>query len=260
MRAQLLNNLLLPLVAYVAAAVAAATTTTTTITFHIPPSQILPNPRGLPPQTHATLTSFHFDASALLTPAGTFVFRNVSEGSYLLDVHSPAVAFAPLRVDVLPVVSGAGQTGREERTALLKVNAWETYRGNDWGNTGEAVGVGSGGVLDVKVLGGKNFYMERSKFNVLSIFKSPMILIGLVSMAAVFGMPYLMDNMDPELKKEWEESQKSNPMNSLMGGQQAAQNPMSNFDMAAFLAGSSPKSSGDSAGAASSKGQKGAKK
>lgn len=30
--------------------------------------------------------------------------------------------------------------------------------------------------------------------NLLSIFKSPMILLGLVSMAAVFGMPYLMDN------------------------------------------------------------------
>ncbi|ROW06392.1 hypothetical protein VMCG_04327 [Cytospora schulzeri] len=255
MRAQLLNTLFLTLLTLITAT---TTTTTTTITLHIPPSQILPNPRGLPPQTHATLTSFHVDSSALLTPAGTFVFRNVSEGSYLVDVHCPTVAFAPLRVDVIPVISGAGQTEKEEeRTALLKVSAWETYRGNDWGNTGEAVGVSGGGVLDVKVLGGKNFYMERSKFNVLSIFKSPMILLGLVSMVAVFGMPYLMDNMDPELKKEWEESQKSNPMNNLMGGQQAAQNPMSNFDMAAFLAGSSSKNNGDSA---SPKGQKGAKK
>ena len=30
--------------------------------------------------------------------------------------------------------------------------------------------------------------------NVLSIFKNPMILLGLVSMGVVFGMPYLMDN------------------------------------------------------------------
>ncbi|KUI57673.1 hypothetical protein VP1G_05048 [Cytospora mali] len=254
MRTQLLTTLFLSLLTLIAA----TTTTTTSITFQIPPTHILPNPRALPPQTHATLTSFHFDASALLTPAGTFVFRNVSEGSYLLDVHCPTVAFAPLRVDVLPVVSGAGQTEKEERTALLKVNAWETYRGNDWGNTGEAVAVGTGGSLDVKVLGAKNFYMERSKFNLLSIFKSPMILLGLVSMAAVFGMPYLMDNMDPEFKKEWEESQKSSPMNGLMGGQAGAQNPMGNFDMAAFLAGSSSKNNGgDSAGA---KGQKGAKR
>lgn len=158
MRAQILNTLFLSLLTLVAA------TTTTTITFHVPPSNILPNPRGLPPQTHATLTSLHADASALLTPAGTFVFRNVPEGSYLLDVHCPHVAFAPLRVDVVPVVPGAGQAGAEaDRAALLRVSAWETYRGNDWGNTGEAVAVSNGGVLDVKVLGGKNFYVERSK-------------------------------------------------------------------------------------------------
>lgn len=40
------------------------------------------------------------------------------------------------------------------------------------------------------------------------------------------------------MKKEWEESQKSNPMNSLMGGGQSGPG---NFDMAAFLAGSSQK-------------------
>lgn len=45
------------------------------------------------------------------------------------------------------------------------------------------------------------------------------------------------------MRAEWEERQKENPMNALMGaasGQNA--NPMSNFDMAAFLAGSSSKS------------------
>lgn len=44
------------------------------------------------------------------------------------------------------------------------------------------------------------------------------------------------------MRAEWEEKQKENPMNSLMGaasGQNA--NPLSNFDMAAFLAGSGPK-------------------
>ncbi|KAK7748064.1 hypothetical protein SLS53_001316 [Cytospora paraplurivora] len=265
MRTQFLNTLLLPFLtlaasasasAYAAAAAATTTTTTTNITFHIPSSHTLPNPRGLPPQTHAKLTSSGFEASALLSPASTFVFRNVPEGSYLLDVHSPAVAFAPLRVDVLPVVPGAGQgAGGGDRAALLRVIAWETYRGNDWGNTGEAVAVTEAGSLEVKALGGLNFYIERSKFNVLSIFKSPMILLGLVSMGVVFGMPYLMDNMDPELKKEWEEAQKSSPMSTLMAGPQGgAQNPASNFDMAAFLAGSPAKHDGDASGA---KGQKG---
>ena len=44
------------------------------------------------------------------------------------------------------------------------------------------------------------------------------------------------------MRAEWEERQKENPMNAFMGaasGQNS--NPMSNFDMAAYLAGSSSK-------------------
>ncbi|KAL2290188.1 hypothetical protein FJTKL_00667 [Diaporthe vaccinii] len=140
----------------------AAAAATTTINLVIPATHMLPNPRSLPPQTHATLSSFHSGASAYLSPANTFAFHNVSEGSYLLDVHSPTHAFAPLRVDVVPVVAGAGQTEKEERTARLKVAAWETYRGNDWNNKGEAAAVTNGGALEAKVLGPKNFFMERS--------------------------------------------------------------------------------------------------
>lgn len=183
---------------------------TTSITLQIPPSHVLPNPRTLPPSTHAKLTSLGADATAYVTPANTFVFRNISEGSYLLDVYSTTHAFAPLRVDVLPVVAG----DRGEQTAGLKVAAWETYRGNDWDNKGEVM-VKEGGRLEVKVLGAKAFFMERSSckpypcdgcwrsknllltrvtVNVLSILKNPMILLGLASMAIFLGMPYLVDN------------------------------------------------------------------
>ncbi|KAF3765828.1 hypothetical protein M406DRAFT_351175 [Cryphonectria parasitica EP155] len=252
MRTSLFSSLLFPLLV-------AATTTTTSITLHIPPSNVLPNPRTLPPSTHATLTSLGVDASAYLTPSNTFVFHNVSQGSYLLDVHCPSHGFAPLRVDVLPVVSGEGQTQKEERVAGLKVSAWETYRGNDWDNKGEAVVV-MGGSLGVRVMGQKAFYMERSTFNILSILKNPMILLGLVSMAIFIGMPKLVDNMDPEMRKEWEESQKSNPMNSLMGGGGGGQNPVANFDMASFLAGSSSSKDNNNDGGSSSKKEKGGRK
>lgn len=134
---------------------------TTSITLHIPPSPILPNPRTLPPSTHATLTSLGADVpAAYLTPANTFAFRNVSAGSYLLDVHSGSHAFAPLRVDVLPVVAGKHEAAAAPAVAL-KVQAWETYRGHDWDNKGPAVAV-EGGKLEVRVLGQKAFFMERS--------------------------------------------------------------------------------------------------
>lgn len=206
MRSDVFSPLVLSFISVVAA-------TATTINLVIPPTHILPNPRSLPPQTHATLSSFHFDASAYLSPANTFAFHNVSEGSYLLDVHSPTHAFAPLRVDVVPVVAGAGQTEKDEKTVKLRVHAWETYRGNDWNNKGESATVTNGGALEVKVQGSKNFFVERSScewprgsgfaimgantallVNVLSILKNPMILLGLVSMGIFLGMPYLVDN------------------------------------------------------------------
>jgi hypothetical protein len=62
---------------------------------------------------------------------------------------------------------------------------------------------------------------------------------------------HVITTVDPELRAEWEQHQKENPMNALMAatsGQGA--NPMGNFDMAAFLAGSKPKSSSSSSSAA----------
>ncbi len=43
--------------------------------------------------------------------------------------------------------------------------------------------------------------------------------------------------VDPEMRAEFEEQSKKNPMNSLMAGPQPGSNPMGNFDVAGFLAG-----------------------
>lgn len=148
-------------------------TTTTTITLRVPAlPPHLPNPSLLPPSTRATLTTLGAALSAPLSTANTFVFRNVSRGSYLVDVHCLTQAFAPLRLDV---VSDA--EGDEEK---LAVQAWETYRGNDWGNKGEGVPVVAAGdgegdkgvVVEVRGLGGKGYFLERSSCE-LFLFFSP---------------------------------------------------------------------------------------
>ncbi|KAK0740231.1 hypothetical protein B0T18DRAFT_290398, partial [Schizothecium vesticola] len=204
---------------------------TTTLTLSLPPSLALPNPNALPPSTRASLSSLGVLLTAPLSTHNTFIFRNVTAGSYLADIACATHAFAPLRVDV-DLVDGAGV-----------VKAWETYRGNEWGNRGEGVPLTGDGVLEVRVLGGKGYFSERSKFNAFAILRSPMILLGLFSLAIMFGMPYLVDNMDPEMRAEWEERQKSNPINSIMGAASggAAGGGTGSFDMASFLAGSAGK-------------------
>ncbi|KAL8903248.1 MAG: hypothetical protein Q9171_007466 [Xanthocarpia ochracea] len=104
----------------------------------------------------------------------------------------------------------------------------------------------------------------------MGLLKSPMILMALVGLGMVFGMPYLLENsrslfhrgylslllpfkfisgsrtfkwdemanvwlviVDPEMKKEFEEQQKSSVVGNVAGGG----NPLSSFDMAGWMAG-----------------------
>ncbi|PFH62003.1 hypothetical protein XA68_15545 [Ophiocordyceps unilateralis] len=205
----------------------------TSLTLYLPAST---SPHRLATRTHATLSSLGLHRAAPLSVTNAFVFRNVTPGSYLVDVHCPSLAFRPLRVDV-----GRGDEGQDGAVA-----AWETFRGNDWANKGEALTLlrGSDGLgFEMRPLGAKVYFMERQGFSVLGILKSPMILMGLVGMLMVFGMPYLMENMDPEMKAEFEAQQrKGGPVASIMGGAgPQGGNPLGDFDMAAFLAGSKKK-------------------
>ncbi|KAI4599246.1 hypothetical protein KJ359_002205 [Pestalotiopsis sp. 9143b] len=235
-------------------------TSTTSLTLAVPASQYLPNPQALPPSTHATLTALGRPRHAApLSVANAFVFHNVTPGSYLADVHSAAYGFAPLRVDVLEPETPAHRPA---------VRVWETHRGNEWANKGEEV-VNAGGAaasssgpsFAVRCLGKKVFFQERGKFSILTILKNPMILMGLASMGIFFGMPKLVENMDPEMRAEWEEQQKKNPMNSIMGGGgSGGGSSMSSFDMASFMAGSSAnKDDGGSSNGDSGKGNGGKK-
>ncbi|KAF6808999.1 hypothetical protein CSOJ01_07170 [Colletotrichum sojae] len=258
-------RLLTSLLALPAAALAAS------VTLLVPASPALPNPYTLPPSTRASLSALSSSHTAPLSVHNTFVFGNVTApGSYLVDVHCATHAFVPLRLDV---------------AADGTLSAWETYRGNDWDNKGEALQskelANGARAFEVRVLGGKNYFVERSKFSVFTILKNPMILLGLVSMGIFIGMPYLMENstfppilylpvltccppVDPEMRAEFEERQKSNPMNSILGGGGAQ--PGGSFDMAAFLAGTSgnkeqQQASGSSNGAGGSgKKDKGARR
>lgn len=124
------------------------------VTFRIPISHALPNPHVLPPSTHATLTWPGGVQSAPLSTSGEFVFRNVSSGSHLVDVHCATHAFAAMRLDV-------GEEKGEEGVAP-SLGAWVTFRGNDWDNKGEALPAPGNGVFEVKVLGAKGYFMERS--------------------------------------------------------------------------------------------------
>ena len=130
---------------------------TTSISFRIPATHLLPNPFSIPPSTQATLSSLHKSRRAPLSTTNTFVFHNVTAGSYLVDIHCPTSGFQPLRLDVMPPIEDGPDAG------VLSVKVWETFRGNDWDNKGEFVPLQQDGVYDLRPLGAKDYFVERTK-------------------------------------------------------------------------------------------------
>ncbi|KAJ5238701.1 hypothetical protein N7468_003320 [Penicillium chermesinum] len=202
----------------------------------IPASPILPNPQMLPATTHATLTTLPSAGNvhvltASLSHSSTLVFPELpaQQESYLLDIRSSEYAFIPYRVDVAADGSILG--------------VWETFRGNPWDNRGVEKYVVDDSrqspdsvVIEARAVGRRGFYEERAKFSPLSLVKNPMILMAIVALGFTFGMPKLMENMDPEMRAEFEQQSRASPMNA------ATSNAMTGggFDLAGWMAGTSP--------------------
>lgn len=205
-------------------------------------SNVLPNPNILPASTHATLTSGSGQPiKAVLRKGNYFEFPDIStSGSHLLDIYSRDYVFAAYRVDVAP---------SSDSSAALIIGAWETYRGTRWEDRGVALVASPTEQLDMsaRILSKKNFYEQRQGFNPLSLLKNPMILMGIVALAFTFGMPKLMENMDPEMRAEYEEMQKKSPVGGITRAMQGGGSGggQESFDLAGFLAGSSKTSGSD---------------
>lgn len=156
---------------------------------------LLPNPAALPPSTHATLlgaSGQHYDAR--LTRSNALVFKDLKPGSYLLDVHSRDYFFPAFRVDVSLTSPGADES---ESQSQELIQVWQTFMGNEWSNLGPSYGEQKGELMvTLPPTGRKDYYQRREGFNILGFFKSPMILMGLFSVAMIFGMPYLMENSE----------------------------------------------------------------
>ena len=90
--------------------------------------------------------------------------------------------------------------------------------------------------------GGKRNKANMITVSPLSILKNPLVLLGLLGAGLMFGMPYLMENMDPEVKEAFEARQAngggvSGQVNGLLSGN-------GGFDAAGWLAGTNKKEEG----------------
>ncbi|KAK9471810.1 uncharacterized protein V1510DRAFT_403856 [Dipodascopsis tothii] len=179
-------------------------------------------PLALPPQTTVTLRSAAGALSTTVRADMAFAFVDVSVGSYILDVDAIDLLFPSLRIDV-----SAGD-----------VEVYLFYRGNPW----EIKGPRQPYPIELQPYRPAEYYQYREGFNVLKLFKNPMLLVSVVSLVMVFVLPKLMENMDPEALKELQaDTATPNAITSAM-----------NFDVASFMAG---KAADSSAGTGSASGR-----
>ncbi|KAK9453098.1 hypothetical protein V1511DRAFT_505638 [Dipodascopsis uninucleata] len=141
----------------------------------------------------------------------SFRFLNVSEGSYILNVNSVEHIFPVLKIDVMEG----------------DVSVYFTHRGNEWSFNGPRQPY----PIELKPMIKAVYLQERETFSIFKLLKNPMLLISLASLAMVFIIPKMTENMDPEALKEIQQSQ-INSVGSILA------NPTS-FDMASYLAGKS---------------------
>lgn len=231
------------------------------IILKIQPSNALPNPNALPPSTHATITapngeivqsSIRKDNSIILEPINTV-------GSHLLNIYTKDFIFASYRIDTTPDPSSPQTIDTPGRPNDVLISfAAQLFPGTQWSDTGVSLlpqnpapnpnSPADQRTLPVttltfapRVVNAKNFYEDRPAFNPMSLLKSPMVLLGIVGLAFTFGMPKLLENMDPEMKAEYEEMQKKSPTAAIGRAMQGGSPAGGDFDLAGYLAGSGKK-------------------
>ncbi|KAL5498210.1 hypothetical protein ACEPAH_2340 [Sanghuangporus vaninii] len=122
---------------------------------------------------------------------GSFSIPDVSNGSYILTVVSLDYAFDSLRVDVYP----SGESLPDVRP----------YIPGTPHNPPSTVSLQYPIVLTPRHKA--NYFVEMQSFNALGMLRNPMVLMMLVTAVLVFGMPYLIKSLDPDIAKELNERQ-----------------------------------------------------
>ncbi|KAF8316128.1 hypothetical protein DL93DRAFT_2111649 [Clavulina sp. PMI_390] len=225
--------------------------------------------KALHPQTKVVLDGGRYRAS--IRKDGKFTFYDVAPGSYVLEVLARDHEFDPLRVDVLPELPAAPAS----TPAPASPSATSTPSDDDEplfvpippspkplievrpAIPGTPFHAHSSAHLQalqqlpypiaISTKGEKVYVVKKKGFDVLEMFKNPMMLMMLLAGGMVFILPTIMENMDPEMVKEMQERQ--GKMFSLQNSIQSGDFSALKTELLARVDGPQPAASG--AGSAS---------
>ncbi|GAC99137.1 hypothetical protein PHSY_006736 [Pseudozyma hubeiensis SY62] len=136
------------------------------------------------------------DRSTLVAVDGSFIFRDLAQGAYTLEIVSRTHSFEQYRIDILdPALGKAPQirifTPGTSLVSILSANP----------------------IFHPLILHSTkriDYFTEAAPLTIGSLIGmgGPMMILGLVGMGMVFLMPKLTATLDPDAQKELAESQK----------------------------------------------------
>eukprot|EP00250_Pteridium_aquilinum_P034748 c8042_g1_i1 orf=390-1040(-) len=128
---------------------------------------------------------------AYIRPDGYFAFHGVPAGTHLLEVIAPGYFFSPVRVDVSARLNGQLQATLTETRRIISEP------------------------LVLEPLREEIYFEKREPLSLMGLLKSPMgLMVGFMAVA-VFVLPKLMENIDPEEMKRMQEEMRNQPAPSL---------------------------------------------
>ncbi|KAG2188585.1 hypothetical protein INT44_001340 [Umbelopsis vinacea] len=125
--------------------------------------------------------------STFVQKDGRFIFPEVPSGNYFLEIQSVNYIFPKLRVDV-------GDDSVKGAFSSL---------GSDWATTGYEVTY----PFVLKAKAPAEYFFKREGFNVMNMFKNPMMIMMGVSALMMFAMPKMMANIRPEDMEDFNKAQ-----------------------------------------------------
>ncbi|KAH7883752.1 hypothetical protein F5I97DRAFT_1938425 [Phlebopus sp. FC_14] len=144
-------------------------------------NEICPNYQALGPARVLLDTGRY---SARVTRSGNFSIPDVGAGTYILSVLSHDYAFEQMRVDV----SNSSPTPEIKSyivgTPLMSPSVVLSYP------------------VVFTPRHKNNYFQPRESFNLLGMFRNPMMMIMVLTGVLVVGMPYIMKNLDPQTLEE----------------------------------------------------------
>ncbi|KAJ1829805.1 hypothetical protein LPJ56_000117 [Coemansia sp. RSA 2599] len=148
-------------------------------------NDVLADVSSLPVETRVVINGGEY--TGFIQKDGAFAVDNVKLGDSLLEIASSEYAFPKIHVRI-----SLKEDGR------ASIAARYVQVGSDWSDDAPVLAY----PLRIAAASKYDFFTERQGFSIIAMFSNPYMMMVGVSLIAVFLLPKLQANIDPEVLEE----------------------------------------------------------